>query len=41
MSSYSLSKVDNPIEIDTQIGKNDGIGPDKQLNSFGCSIKWK
>ena len=21
--------------------KNDGIGPDKQLNSFGCSIKWK
>ncbi len=21
--------------------KNDGIGPEKQLNSFGCSIKWK
>ena len=21
--------------------KNDGIGPVKQLNSFGCSIKWK
>ena len=21
--------------------KNDGIGPKKQLNSFGCSIKWK
>jgi hypothetical protein len=21
--------------------KNDGNGPDKQLNSFGCSIKWK
>ena len=21
--------------------KNDDIGPKKQLNSFGCSIKWK
>ena len=21
--------------------KNEGIGPEKQLNSFGCSIKWK
>ena len=21
--------------------KNDGVGPEKQLNSFGCSIKWK
>ena len=21
--------------------KNDGIGPSEQLNSFGCSIKWK
>ena len=21
--------------------KNDGFGPDQQLNSFGCSIKWK
>ena len=21
--------------------KNDGIGPEKQFNSFGCSIKWK
>lgn len=21
--------------------KNDGSGPDKQFNSFGCSIKWK
>ena len=21
--------------------KNDGVGPSKQFNSFGCSIKWK
>ena len=21
--------------------KNDGVGPKEQLNSFGCSIKWK
>ena len=21
--------------------KNDGVGPEKQYNSFGCSIKWK
>ena len=21
--------------------KNDGLGPDEQFNSFGCSIKWK
>ena len=21
--------------------KNEGIGPEKQFNSFGCSIKWK
>ena len=39
-------KSDN-IEIDRELYnamvkiKNDGIGPDKQLNSFGCSIKWK
>ena len=21
--------------------KDEGVGPEKQFNSFGCSIKWK
>lgn len=39
-------KSDN-IEIDRELYnamvkiKNQGMGPKKQLNSFGCSIKWK
>ena len=37
----------NNNEIDRELYKamvkikNDGIGPKKQFNSFGCSIKWK
>ena len=41
-----IMKSDNK-EIDRELYnamikiKNEGIGPSKQLNSFGCSIKWK
>ena len=34
-------KIDRELYNDMVKIKNDGIGPDKQLNSFGCSIKWK
>ena len=41
-----VMKSDNTI-IDRELYqamikiKNDGLGPSKQFNSFGCSIKWK
>ena len=36
-----LKKIDRELYNAMVKIKNDGIGPDKQLNSFGCSIKWK
>ena len=35
------SKIKRELYIAMNKIKNDGIGPKEQLNSFGCSIKWK
>ena len=39
--NYNQKKIDRELYNAMVKIKNDGIGPDKQLNSFGCSIKWK
>ena len=35
------SKIDRELYQAMLKIKNNNIGPDKQFNSFGCSIKWK
>lgn len=35
------SKIDRELYNAMLKIKNDGVGPSKQFNSFGCSIKWK
>ena len=35
------SKIDRELYDAMVKIKNEDVGPDKQLNSFGCSIKWK
>ena len=35
------SKIDRDLYLAMIKIKNNNIGPDKQFNSFGCSIKWK
>ena len=34
-------KIDRELFFAMNKIKNDGVGPKDQLNSFGCSIKWK
>ena len=34
-------KVDRELFFAMNKIKNEGVGPKDQLNSFGCSIKWK
>ncbi len=38
---FNNQKIDRELYNAMVKIKNDGIGPAKQLNSFGCSIKWK
>lgn len=44
-SSVMNSKINNPIKRDLFNAmikiKEEGVGPSKQFNSIGCSIKWK
>ena len=35
------TKVDRELFFAMKKIKNEGVGPKDQLNSFGCSIKWK
>ena len=35
------TEVDRELFIAMNKIKNEGVGPKDQLNSFGCSIKWK
>ena len=35
------SEIDRELFFAMNKIKNEGVGPEEQLNSFGCSIKWK
>ncbi len=41
MNSKNDQKIDRELFNAMVKIKNEGIGPTKQVNSIGCSIKWK